>query len=394
MKLSEVLIEPLQNYLRQLTQQTRSRLLVEVERLKLCGEELPGSDFIVANLQAELRKDGKPGDSSANPQRYFFEPLEPLLINAAPERANGGQISRGSLVVIWEWIRLTVLPTMANEYSDRIRRALAADKPREARQAAVAFQTKIATYLTNTLASSEGAEQARAGLALYTSSRATFDDLVKILTALRARDALAAFYEALPSRIDKFDDKEVAKVSDRLNALRAKHPDAVPFALVAIIARLKTPWQLIRLATKAANSKVAADLAKTDYAIAIPMVLDHLDDRRLALRDALKRKRMLAAKEILADIYAIEYALRVRIDLLDRSPWGDRLNALILVVTEMVDSEARSVPEHLRNFQHVLKSRSLRSHDSLTGRLTYLVWKGRDALSGGSNYFKKLVGQG
>src|SRR5271165_5421991 len=201
MTLTEVLIERLQNYLRQLTQQTRSRLLVEVERLQLCGEELPGSDVILANLHAEFRKDGKPPDSAGNAQRYFFEPLEPLLINSAPERANSGQISRGSLVVIWEWIRLTLLPTMANEYSDRIRRALATDKPREARQAAVAFQTKIATYLSSTLASPEGAEQARAGLALYTSSRATFDDLVKILSVLRARDALAAFYDALAPRI-------------------------------------------------------------------------------------------------------------------------------------------------------------------------------------------------
>src|SRR5208282_1281950 len=50
MTLTEVLIERLQNYLRQLTQQTRSRLLVEVERLKLCGEELPGSEVILANL--------------------------------------------------------------------------------------------------------------------------------------------------------------------------------------------------------------------------------------------------------------------------------------------------------------------------------------------------------
>ena len=75
MKLTEALIEPLQNYLRQLTQQTRGRLLVEIERLKMFGEELPGSDFILENLHAELRKGGKPADSSGNAQRYFFEPL-------------------------------------------------------------------------------------------------------------------------------------------------------------------------------------------------------------------------------------------------------------------------------------------------------------------------------
>ena len=393
MTLTEVLIERLQNYLRQLTQQTRSRLLVEVERLKLCGEELPGSEVILANLHAEFRKDGKPAVGVSNSQRYFFEPLEPLLINSVPERAHSGQISRGSLVVIWEWIRLTLLPTMANEYSERIRRALATNNPREARQAAIAFQTKIATYLSNTLASPEGAEQARAGLALYTSSRATFEDLVKILSVLHARDALASFYDALASRIDKFDDREVAKVSDRLNALRAKHPDALPFALAVTIARLKTPWQLIHLATRAANSKAAADVARTPYAVAVSMVLDHLDDQRMALHDALKRKRMLIARELLGDIRAIESALRGRIDRFDQSPWETRLKSLMLAVSEMVEAEVRSVPKHLRNVQHILDVRALRSRDGLSGRLTDLAWRGRGALSGSVSYCRKLVGQ-
>jgi len=34
------------------------------------------------------------------------------------------------------------------------------------------------------------------------------------------------------------------------------------------------PWQLIRLATKAAPSKNAADVAATPYAIVVSMVLD------------------------------------------------------------------------------------------------------------------------
>lgn len=388
---TEVPIERLQNFLKQLTQQARGRLLIELERLKHSGDELLGTDVILANLYAECRKDGKSQGSTDNPERYFFQPLEPLLIDSAAERANSGQISRGSLAVIWEWIRLTLLPTMAKEYAEGIRRALAADKPREARLAAVAFQTKIATYLASTLASDQGTEQARAGLALYTSSRATFEDLVKILSVLRARDALAAFYDALPLKIDNFDDKAVAKVNELLNALQAKHPDALPFALSALIARLTTPWQLIRLATKAANSKAATDVARTPYAIAVSMVLDRFDDKRMALHDALMRKQILVAKDILTDIYAVEYALRVRIDLLDQSAWGERLNTLMRAVTEMVDAEVQSVPKHLRNVQHVLESRSLRSHDNLIGRLTFLAWKGHDALSGGASYCRKLV---
>jgi hypothetical protein len=389
MPLTQISIERLQNFLMQLTLQARGRLLVELERIKQGGEELRGCDVILADLYAEFRKNGK--DSTEHPRRYFFQPLELFLVNSAAERANDGQISRGSLVVIWEWIRLTLLPTMASEYSEGIRRALAADKPREARLAAVAFQTKIATYLATTLASSQGTEQVRAGLSLYTSSPATFGDLVKMGSVLRARDALAECCDALPQKIKNFDDKTVAKVGELLNALQAKHPEAPPFALSVLMARLTKPWQLIRLATKPATSKAAADVARAPYAIAVSMVLDHLDDKRLALHDALKRKQVLIAKDILTDIYAVEFALRVRIDQLDQSAWGERLNSLMRAVTEMVDAEVQSLPKHLRNVQHVLQSRSLRSHDSPIGRLIFLAWKAHDALLGGATHCRKLI---
>jgi hypothetical protein len=41
----------------------------------------------------------------------------------------------------------------------------------------------------------------------------------------------------------------------------------------------------------------------------------------------------------------------------------------------------------------VLGSRRLRSHQSLTGRLTYLAWKGRDAMHDSAAFCKKLIGQ-
>jgi hypothetical protein len=45
------------------------------------------------------------------------------------------------------------------------------------------------------------------------------------------------------------------------------------------------------------------------------------------------------------------------------------------------------------NIGHVLGSRSLRSPQSLAERLSYLAWKGRDAMRGGAVYCKQLIGQ-
>jgi hypothetical protein len=54
--------ERIREYLRRLTPQARSRLLAEVERLQLCGGDMPGSDFILAELRAEFRNKGQTYD--------------------------------------------------------------------------------------------------------------------------------------------------------------------------------------------------------------------------------------------------------------------------------------------------------------------------------------------
>jgi hypothetical protein len=207
---------------------------------------------------------------------------------------------------------------------------------------------------------------------------------------LRARDALAKFSDALPATIRKFDDARVAKVAALLDAFGKNHAEALPFALALVAKRLRTPWQLIRLATKAAPGKNAADIAATPYAIAVSMVLDRLEDNRSALRVALRNNRVMVCREILTDIYDTEYALQVRIDLLDQSDWGARLHHLMNAIAALVQAEVSRFPV---NIGHVLGSRSLHSHQSLAGRLTYLAWKGRDAVSGGAAYCKRLIGQ-
>ena len=282
----------IEDYLQRLTPVARGSLLTELERLEGCGSKMPGSAEILRKLRAEFRKDGSTQNRRDNPSRYFFAPLEPLLVDGAPEHANSGRILRGSLSPIWEWISRDLLPTMTRDYVSEINGLIAADDLRKARQVATTFQTKIVKSLEGTLGSPDGADQTRTKLATYTASRAVHSDLTRMLCVLRARDALSKFGDALPATIKTFDDARVAKVTALLDALGKNHADVIPFALALVAGRLRTPWQLIRLASKAAPSKNAADIAATPYAITVSMVLDRLDDKRSALRIALRSNRV------------------------------------------------------------------------------------------------------
>ena len=290
------------DYLRHLTPQARSSLLIELERLEVCGAAIPGAAAVLEKLRAEFRKGGQTNHRVANPSRHFFLPLEPMLVDGAPEHDNCGHILRGSLAAIWEWISHDLLPTMASDYAAQMRPLIASDNQAEIRKVAATFQTKVYKYLENALTFPEGADRARAKLATYTASRSVFGDLTKIIIVLRARDALARLNSELPPTIVEFGQAQVAKATVLLDAFGRDNAAALPFALALVAMRLKTFSQLIRLATEAGPSRNAADIAATPYAVVVSMVLDQLEDKGTALRAALQNNRKLPPKvEVLVD---------------------------------------------------------------------------------------------
>jgi hypothetical protein len=378
-------IDRIWEFLQQLSPLTRSCLLTELERLEMCGIDMPGSADLQAKLRAELRPDGAT-DNTPTPSRYFFAPLDPLLVDGAPEHANSGRIARSSLVPIWEWIGRDLLPMMARDYNEQMKLLIAAKKARDLQQAAAIFQFKVAKSVQGNLSSAEGAERARSRLAFYTASPSAYGDLVKMTGALRASEALARFGAALPENILKFDDRQVSKITALLDSFRKKDPDAVPFALALVAGRLKTPRELMLIATKAARGRNAVDIAATSYAIAISMVLDQMDDKRIALRIALKKNRVTIARDVLADIDRTEAALRVGIRELDASEWGTRLGEIRNAISALVEAEVSRFPDQLG---HILKPHNAHGN----GFLADMVWKGRDAIGDGIVFCKRLIGQ-
>ena len=375
-----------QEYLQQLTPLARSNLLTELERLELCGAPIPHAAAILATLRTEFRQGGQSHKRVANPSRHFFMPLEPLLVNGAPAHANSGRILRGSLAPIWEWISHELLPTMASDYVEAMKGPILADDQSEIGRLAHGFQIKVFKYLERMLGSPEGAARIRESLAVYTTSHAVFDDVVKMVAVLRAREALEQFSASLPRQIDRFETPHVTKATKLLDEFRKKHPEEVPFALALLAKRLKVDWQLMYVATRASPTKNAPDIAATPYALTVSMVLDRLEDRELELQMALRNNRIAVAKDVLAAIHDTEHALTSHIARLDRSDWGRRLRNIIDAIAAMVNQEVRSFPPEVG---HVLAPHRLRHRDSLLGWLASFARKGQDSLAGGAAYWLK-----
>jgi hypothetical protein len=374
--------------LRQLSPQTRSRLLVEIERLRQSGEDVPGGELLLGELRAEFRQDGRAMERLDQPARHFFRPLEPYLTDRPAESANAGQIARASLPPIWDWIGRDLMASMVRDYLASMKKFIATGSQHEIDQTVQVFVNKAVKYLEGALKSSSGLEQARARLVTYGASKAAgVDDLTKMLKALRARELLAQFAQALPAKIDKLDGARLEKTRTALDLLAEKNGDTTPFALILVGQRLAAPWQLMRLATKAVETKDAAEIAKTPYAMAVGMVLDQLEDQVEVLYDTLKAEHLPRAKELLVGIYDFEHQLGVRIDFGD-SPWGRQFDTIMERVERYLNMEMTTLPSGLR---HVLGSRGLRGHLSLAGQLTWLKYKCRDAMTGSMSSARNLI---
>jgi hypothetical protein len=367
--------EQLKQYLAQLTPQVRARLLGELERLLELGESIPRTEELIVSLRAEF-PNGPERISEA--ERFFFQPLDPVLVDGAPERANSGQIARGSLLPIWNLLKTDLLTTMAREYVTDVSKVLV--NPKQAEKLAAGFQKKALGYLDGTMRTADGRDMVRAALRMYTSSPATFDDLAKMFTVFRATGALSKFAQGFPPKITKLQGAALTKVLDQLKALKAANADAIPFALTIVARRLATPWQLLHLATKVVDSKAPAAIAAKPYALAVSMVLDQIDERRLLLAVALRSNRVVVAKGILKEIYAIESALKTQIELGD-SDWGNRLRDQMAAVASALDAEVERSRTNVGNLTHVLASGGLRPAQSLKERLAQAVEKGRSMIA-------------
>lgn len=386
---SDASVEAVRDYVRRLTPDARSRLLVELERLQLLGNGIKGTEALLAELRAEFRKGGRAHDRIKSPSRFFFQPLEPVLVDAAPEGAGSGRISRASLAPIWDWIGGTLLPVMTRDYENITRPLIVSNAIGEVEQMAAALQTKVFRILETSLATADGAERVRGELALYTASRTAIDDLARMLTVLRACHALARFQAGLPDRIASFAGAPLATTRHLLDALTATHADAMPFALTMVIKRLRRPWQLIRLATGAARSRDVADIAATPYAAAVATVLDRLDDQRRELSTALKGGRVVIARDILAGVLGAEEALRLRIRRIETSDWGRRLEQVMAAVASDLNAEADKLPDGVH---HVFDARRLRRSGS--GWRVMLSHGGVDAAAGLMTWCRGIVGAG
>ena len=354
--------DKLRQYLRELTPEARTLLAAELERALLRGDDPPGASLILEELRSDARGTGRSMPPRlGNPQRLFFAPLEPFLVDDTPERKHRGRIARACLDPIWAWISRDLMPQEAKAYADQVAMLLAANEQKGADHVARAFQDLAEQRMREIPAGARADIKAQRRIAAQIGTHHAIEDVREISAILRVRDALAVMAARLPASIGNLADEQLDNARALLDSPIGRHRDVFLYGLLLVMNRLNAPWQLIRLSVQAAGSDVAARIAETPFAVAVEIVLTDVERMTATLRDNLKAGHSTEIAASIKDLHDAARALRTELDLSSDSPWSRQLSAARAEVSKLLQAEIENLPAQVRR---VLRPRTARETGS------------------------------
>jgi hypothetical protein len=342
-------VERLRQYLRQLSPGARALLIAELERTLLRGDEVPGGDLVLQEVRQAVRESGVSAPRIGNPARLFFYRVEPFLVDDSSALKHQGRIARAAIEPIWAWIGRDLLPAEAKTYAEKISSALlAGGDSATCDRLTCEFQDRVAERIQHVLAATASDEKMRRRLAGQIGTNTAIDDVRDLSAILQAREALALIGDRLPGHVRNLADAQLDAVKAALDYPAARWASILPYALVLAMSRLAAPWQLIRLAVKAAQSDDAARIAATPYATAVTIVLADIERMVGELKADLKRGGGAPMTSLLKGIHDSARGVRTELDLPVDSPWGRQLAALRADISTILKAEIESAPGRVR----------------------------------------------
>jgi hypothetical protein len=332
--------ERLRRYLEDLKPEARASLLADLEAGALRPDQLPEAKLILA----ELRRMHTAPREHPSPDRLFFSPVTPFVIDDDPARKHPGRIARRSLERIWQWIARDLAPQQTSTFADAV--SVLAGKPADIEAAARRFQDLVKRGIYEAVAGARNDHKAERQLAGRIGTPRAVEEAREIAAILEVRDSLSTLAKRLPPSIGNLSDHQL----DNMKAL-LDQPSVRPLflhAVLLVMSRLAAPWQLIRLATKAAGTDESDRVAESPYAVTITAVLAEMEAMVWRLDATLKAADIQTVARLLKDIHDTARGLRTEINLAVDGAWARQLAALRGEVSKRLGAQIESTPGKVR----------------------------------------------
>jgi hypothetical protein len=356
--------ERLQQFLRELTPPTRTLLVAELERGVLRGDETPTNDLVLDQLRRLLRDNDRAGARISNAARLFYKPLEPFLVDDVAEHQHPGRISRTALEPMWNWLRRDLLPQETEAFSDAVSKGMLANDNAKLEAAARAYQDRAAQKIDEMFVIAQRDDRVRRRLFAQIGTPRAIDDATALMRVLKARDFLAKSMAQLPGHIDNLADARLDEVKALVDSITKTDRKLFIYALLLVMNRLAAPWQLIRLAVRAAGSDNVMRVSETPYEVAVAIVLAEIGRLVGELKADLKSRKLTAVVSLLKFIHDAARGMKSELDL-GESPWGRELAALRGQISDVLKGEIDLAAGRVRKLLRPRPSAEIRANSVL-----------------------------
>jgi hypothetical protein len=339
-------IDKLREFLRQLNPAARAMLSAGLERAALRGEAMPGGDLILRELRNTDSATERENGWLANACKLALAPLEPFLIDESRDIVVEGRLPRAIVTPLWDWISRDLLPAEAKTYSDEVARF--ANEAAKVGSVTYKFQEAMVQRIEVAIGALRADDRQRRRIVAQIGTPQALDDVQRIARILKQRSALSTLANRLPMRLRALDADQIESVKASIDATAGSDRDLLALALVVVMSRLPAPWQLIRLATKAAESDAPSRIAETAYAPAVAFVFADLERRVRALAVDLKRDIASIPPDSIKDIHDTVRGLRTEIDLSGDGSFGRRLGQIRGELANVLKPRIETLPARVR----------------------------------------------
>lgn len=348
MAFSGLPVERLRDFLRQLPPAAQSLLIAELERAALRGDDIPGGTALLEEVRGTVREAAIDAPQIGDPARLFFAPLGPFLVDEFPGLKHQGRISRERLEPLWNWIQRDLVPDEARAYCDAVTLALLAGDAGRCDRLTESLQRQAVEAIGAALVAARTDDKVLRRLIGQVGTPEAIEDAKDLLTILSSRHLLSRTGQRLPVTIRNFADPTLDEVKTLLDSTFGAQRELLPYALVLVVGRLAVPWQVIRLAIKAADSDDEVRILGTPYAAAVGVALSDVERVVHRLRNELKRGPNAAAAASIKALHDAIRGIRTELDMASDSAWSRQLKQIRTEVSSLLKTEIEPMPGRVR----------------------------------------------
>jgi hypothetical protein len=336
----------LQAYLGSLPANLAARLAKAVEVDRLTDGAILPHELILDGLRPILTRGTPQRDRTPTPLRLFCRPFEDILTSAPRIGKQKGRIARTSIMPIWNWVTMRLIPRASHDYVSELKSLLVSYRPDEAKERAIAFWTEASAAMREALSTDAGRKQVEGLL----KDRLAVVDADEMALLLGAGAQVLELQDKLPKPIPSFTPDLVTESRAIYDRLIQSAPDAAPYVVVIVMNRLARRWEALRLTVHISRKARDTLIASTDVGLAGDLLFADLEALSQAVRSARHpRFDADALIENVASFAELSSAIVKELELRRDGRWGQSLLKDRAEIGEVMDAFMERAPKEISN---------------------------------------------